>query len=133
MSAKAVILFDGVCNLCNASVQFVLLRDKKDYFQFASLQSDYGQQLLQKHNLPTQNFDSFVLVENNVVYSQSTAALRVAKYLSGAWKLMYAFIIVPSFLRNIVYNFIGKNRYKWFGKQEECMMPKPEWKQKFLS
>jgi len=133
MSAKAVILFDGVCNLCNASVQFVLLRDKKDYFQFASLQSDYGQQLLQKHNLPTQNFDSFVLVENNVVYSQSTAALRVAKHLSGAWKLMYAFIIVPSFLRNIVYNFIGKNRYKWFGKQEECMMPKPEWKQKFLS
>lgn len=133
MSSKAVILFDGVCNLCNASVQFVLLRDKKDYFRFASLQSEYGQVTLQKFNLPTQNFDSFILVENDVLYTQSTAALRVAKNISGAWKLLYAFIIIPPFIRNLVYNFIAKNRYKWFGKKEECMIPQPEWEQKFLS
>lgn len=126
-------MFDGVCNLCNSSVQFVLLRDSANYFKFASLQSDYGQKVLQENNLPTDDFNSFLLIENNKLYTQSTAALRVAGKLDGWWKLMYFFIIVPPFIRNFVYNFVAKNRYSWFGKKDECMMPRPEWKQKFLS
>lgn len=126
-------MFDGVCNLCNSSVQFVLLRDSANYFQFASLQSDYGQKVLQENNLPIDDFNSFLLIENNKLYTQSTAALRVAGKLDGWWKLMYVFIVVPPFIRNFVYNFIAKNRYRWFGKKDECMMPRPEWKQKFLS
>jgi predicted DCC family thiol-disulfide oxidoreductase YuxK len=129
---KAIVLFDGVCNLCNGSVQFIMLRDKKDYFRFASLQSDYGQQLLKQYSLPTDNFNSFVVIENGKVYKRSTGALRVAKRLSGAWPLLYAFIIVPAFIRNAVYNLIARNRYRWFGKKAECMLPRPEWKQKFL-
>jgi predicted DCC family thiol-disulfide oxidoreductase YuxK len=129
---KSLLLFDGVCNLCNSSVQFILLRDKKDRFRFASLQSDYGQNLLREHNLPTESFNSLVLVENGKVYQKSTAALRIARKLKGLWPLLFAFIIIPPFIRNFVYDIIAKNRYRWFGKKEECMLPRPEWKQKFL-
>jgi predicted DCC family thiol-disulfide oxidoreductase YuxK len=129
---KSLLLFDGVCNLCNSSVQFILLRDKKDRFRFASLQSDYGQNLLREHNLPTESFNSLVLVENGKVYKKSTAALRIARKLKGLWPLLFAFIIIPPFIRNFVYDIIAKNRYRWFGKKEECMLPRPEWKQKFL-
>jgi predicted DCC family thiol-disulfide oxidoreductase YuxK len=129
---KSLLLFDGVCNLCNSSVQFILLRDKKDRFRFASLQSDYGQNLLREHNLPTQSFNSLVLVENGKIYKKSTAALRIARKLKGLWPLLFAFIIIPPFIRNFVYDIIAKNRYRWFGKKEECMLPRPEWKQKFL-
>ena len=129
---KSLLLFDGVCNLCNSSVQFILLRDKKDRFRFASLQSDYGQNLLREHNLPTETFNSLVLVENGKVYKKSTAALRIARKLKGLWPLLFAFIIIPPFIRNFVYDIIAKNRYRWFGKKEECMLPRPEWKQKFL-
>jgi predicted DCC family thiol-disulfide oxidoreductase YuxK len=129
---KSLLLFDGVCNLCNSSVQFILLRDKKDRFRFASLQSDYGQSLLREHNLPTESFNSLVLVENGKIYQKSTAALRIARKLKGLWPLLFAFIIIPPFIRNFVYDIIAKNRYRWFGKKEECMLPRPEWKQKFL-
>jgi predicted DCC family thiol-disulfide oxidoreductase YuxK len=129
---KSLLLFDGVCNLCNSSVQFILLRDKKDRFRFASLQSDYGQNLLREHNLPTESFNSLVLVENDKIYQKSTAALRIARKLKGLWPLLFAFIIIPPFIRNFVYDIIAKNRYRWFGKKEECMLPRPEWKQKFL-
>jgi predicted DCC family thiol-disulfide oxidoreductase YuxK len=129
---KSLLLFDGVCNLCNSSVQFILLRDKKDRFRFASLQSDYGQNLLREHNLPTESFNSLVLVENGKIYQKSTAALRIARKLKGLWPLLFAFIIIPPFIRNFVYDIIAKNRYRWFGKKEECMLPRPEWKQKFL-
>ncbi len=129
---KSLLLFDGVCNLCNSSVQFILLRDKKDRFRFASLQSDYGQNLLREHNLPTETFNSLVLVENGKVFKKSTAALRIASKLKGLWPLLFAFIIIPPFIRNFVYDIIAKNRYRWFGKKEECMLPRPEWKQKFL-
>jgi predicted DCC family thiol-disulfide oxidoreductase YuxK len=113
-------------------VQFILLRDKKDRFRFASLQSDYGQNLLREHNLPTESFNSLVLVENGKIYQKSTAALRIARKLKGLWPLLFAFIIIPPFIRNFVYDIIAKNRYRWFGKKEECMLPRPEWKQKFL-
>ena len=129
---KSLILFDGVCNLCDSSVQFILLRDKKDRFRFASLQSDYGQIILKQHNLPTEKFNSLALIENGKLYQRSTGALRIARRLKGAWPMLFAFIIVPPFIRNFVYDFIARNRYRWFGKKESCMMPRPEWKQKFL-
>ena len=133
MDKKAIILFDGVCNLCNSSVQFVIQHDRSDKFLFAALQSQTGQALLEKYNLPQQGFDSFVLIQNEKVFLKSTAALHVAKQLNGPTKLLYGFIIVPAFIRNAVYNFIAKNRYKWFGKKESCMMPTPSLQSRFLN
>ena len=133
MQSSPIILFDGVCNLCNKSVQIVLLKDKAAIFKFASLQSAVGQKLLQEYNLPTESFGSFVLIQNQKVYLKSTAALMVAKQLSGAIKLLYGFMIVPAFIRNFVYNIIAKNRYKWFGKKDSCMIPTPELKARFLN
>lgn len=129
---KALILFDGVCNLCNSSVQFILLHDERAYFQFASLQSAFASEILTRHGLKTSNFDSIVLIKNNQVYQRSDAALLIAKQLSGAWKILCIFLIIPRFIRDAVYNFVAKNRYRWFGKKSECMLPKPEWKERFL-
>lgn len=131
-SEAPVILFDGVCNLCNSSVQFVIERDKKKQFRFASLQSDYGQEQQKKYGLLDKNVDSIVLIENGKAYIKSTAALRIAKRLGGLYPLAYGFIIIPAFLRNIVYDFIARNRYKWFGKQESCWLPTPDLKSRFL-
>ncbi len=126
------ILFDGVCNLCSRSVQFVLKRDKKRQFRFASLQGTFGQELLQKHQLPTTTFNSFVLVEGEKVYTKSTGALRMLKHLGMPWALFYSCIIIPAFIRDGVYGWIARNRYKWFGKKEACWLPKPEWKDLFM-
>ena len=128
-----VILFDGVCNLCNGFVQFVIKRDKKNIFRYASLQSDFGQQFLQKNKLNAVEFKSIILIVDNNYFSQSTAALKIFKELNGGWKLLYGFIIVPKFIRDAVYYFIAKNRYKWFGKMESCMVPTKELAEKFLS
>ena len=127
-----VILFDGLCNLCSGSVQFVIKHDPRHQFRFASLQSHYGQQLLQQSGLPTQAFNSFILYQDGKVYTKSTAALRVARQLNGLWPLLYGFIIVPAFIRNAVYNFIARNRYRWFGKREACWLPTPELKSLFI-
>jgi predicted DCC family thiol-disulfide oxidoreductase YuxK len=121
-----LIFFDGVCNLCTGAVQFVIKRDPRHVFRFASLQSELGQQLLKQHQLPTEEFGSFILLEEGRVYTKSSAALRVAKKLNGLWPGLYAFMIVPAFVRNGVYNWIARNRYKWFGKKEECWIPTPE-------
>ncbi len=114
-----VILFDGVCNLCNASVQFVIRHDKKRLFRFASLQSSFGESILKKYNLPANTFNSFILLSDNKIYTRSTAALLVAKKLNGLIKLFYGFIILPGFIRDFVYNVIAKNRYKWFGRNRK--------------
>ena len=127
-----IILFDGICNLCNGAVQFVIRHDKKKHFYFASLQSPLGQELLEEYELPQNEFNSFVLIEDGKAYTRSSAALRVAKELSGGWKLIYGFIIVPKFIRDGVYKFISKNRFKWFGQRESCMIPTPELKERFL-
>ena len=127
-----VIFFDGFCNLCNGAVQFTIERDVKNIFRFASLQSDYAQEKLVPFAIEPKQGESMVLLENGKVYERSTAALRVAKQLGGAWPLLYGFIIVPTFIRDGVYNFVGKNRYKWFGKKESCWVPTPELKSKFL-
>lgn len=126
-----VIFFDGVCNLCNQSVQFVIKRDKAARFRYASLQSNTGQEILKKYNLPQDNFNSFILYDQGKLYTRSDAALRVLSQLKG-WKWAGAFRVVPGFIRNAVYNLIARNRYKWFGKKDECMIPTPELKSRFL-
>jgi predicted DCC family thiol-disulfide oxidoreductase YuxK len=128
----SIILFDGVCNLCNAIVQFIIKRDKKDRLRFASLQSQVAQPILRQHNLSPTDLNSFILIENNQAFVRSTGALRVAGKLSGAWPLLYALIIIPSFIRDAVYKVIAWNRYKWFGKQKECWLPTPTLRNKFL-
>lgn len=130
---KPVILFDGVCNLCNGAVQFVVKRDKKKMFRFASLQSESGQELLNKFNLPTDDFGSFVLITGDNYLIKSSAALNVLKGLGGLWQMFYAFIIVPKPLRDFVYDLVAKSRYKIFGQNNTCMMPTPELRQRFLS
>lgn len=128
---ERIILFDGVCNLCNSSVQFILKRDRKGQFGFASLQGEVGQKLIHKFGL-NPDINSFVLIENEKVYLESTAALKVCKGLTGGWKLFAAFLIIPRPIRDVVYKIIANNRYKWFGKKESCMLPLPEWKNRFL-
>ena len=133
MSDYPVILFDGVCNLCNSSVQFIITRDPKAQFRFASLQSKYGQQQMIQFNLPTSELNSVLLIKDGKLYQKSSAALLIARMLTGAWPLMFVFIIVPPFIRNAVYDFIARNRYKWFGKKDECMIPTPELKSRFIN
>jgi predicted DCC family thiol-disulfide oxidoreductase YuxK len=129
---KPIVLFDGVCNLCNSVVQFIIKRDKKKQFLFASLQGKTGQEVLKKFNLPSADFDSFIVLEGDKVYTRSTAALHMLKKMSGGWKFLYGFIIVPRFIRNAVYDWIARNRYKWYGKRNECMIPTPDLKERFL-
>lgn len=126
-----LILFDGVCNLCNGSVQFIIKRDKEAVFRFASLQSETGRKVLEQFHLPTDTFNSFVLLEDGKMYTRSTAALRVFSRVKG-WKWTGAFLYVPKFIRDGVYNLIARNRYRWFGKKDECMIPTPELKSRFL-
>ena len=129
---SGIILFDGVCNFCNSSVNFIIDRDTTNYFKFGALQSDEGQTLLKKHNQSTDSFDTLILIEDDTLYTRSTAALRIAKKLSGLWPLFYVFIIIPKFLRDPIYNLIAKNRYKMFGKKDTCRFPTPQERAKFL-
>jgi predicted DCC family thiol-disulfide oxidoreductase YuxK len=132
MEKNPIVLFDGVCNLCNRSVQFIIKRDTKKQFRFASLQGKTGQELLQRFGLRTNNFNSFILVEGNRIYTRSTGVLRILKHLGGWWKLFYAFIIVPEIILDGVYYLIARNRYKWYGKRIECMLPAQELRERFL-
>ncbi|HEX6846081.1 MAG TPA: thiol-disulfide oxidoreductase DCC family protein [Chitinophagaceae bacterium] len=131
MNDKPVILFDGVCNLCTGSVQFILKRDTTKEFLFASLQSNYGQELLKQFHLPTDVFNSFILYREGKIFTRSTAALKMFQQLNG-WKWVKIFWIVPKFFRDAVYNLVAQNRYRWFGKKEECWVPTPELKARFL-
>jgi predicted DCC family thiol-disulfide oxidoreductase YuxK len=128
-----VILFDGVCNYCNSMVNFIIRHDKKKIFRFTPLQSEAGQKILSQFNLPQKKFDSFMLVENNKIYQRSDAALRLYNLLPWTWKWTQLFWIVPGFIRNGVYNIIAKNRYKWFGKKNACMVPAPDVRERFLN
>ena len=128
----SIILFDGVCNLCNGAVNFVIKRDPGNVFKFTPLQEKQGILLLKKHAIDAQKLDSIVLVENKKVYTKSSAALRIARKLSGLWPLFFVLLIIPSFIRDGVYDFIAKNRYKWFGKKEQCIIPTPGLREKFL-
>ena len=130
---QSVILFDGVCNLCNGFVQFVIRNDRKGKFKFASLQSEFSQRELSTWNIDHQQISTVILLDGGRIYSKSTAALKIFRKLDGFWPLLFVFIVVPKFLRDAVYNTVAKNRYKWFGKKESCMLPTPELKDRFLS
>ncbi len=133
-NSKQIILFDGVCNLCNGAVQFIIKRDKKDVFRYAALQSDLGKQLMSERNIDASQIDSIILIDPGVAfYIKSDAALEIGKQLSGYGVISSVLLWIPSSIRNIVYDFIARNRYKWYGKKEECMIPTPELKAKFLS
>jgi len=131
-NGKSIILFDGVCNLCNSSVNFIIKHDKKSQFLFASLQSDAAKEILLQFQTKKITLDSIILIENNTVYEKSTAALKIAKQLNSSYKLLYGFILIPRFIRDWVYNYIAKNRYKWYGKKEKCMIASSEVINRFL-
>lgn len=131
-TATPIVLFDGICNLCNRSVQWMIDHDPQAHLRFASLQSEAGEALLKQHDLPTQNFKSLILIENGQVFMRSTAALKIARYLQG-YRWLGVFLWVPAFLRNGVYDLIARNRYQWFGQSESCRIPTPELKSRFLS
>ena len=130
---KPIILFDGVCNLCNQSVQFVIRHDSKAKFNFAPLQSEFANSKLREFSFPTDELNTILLIKNNKLFQKSSAALEVSKSLNGLWPALYFFIIVPTFIRDWVYDRISKNRYSWFGKKDECMIPTQELKSRFLN
>tara|TARA_R110000751_G_scaffold293109_1_gene400580 strand:+ start:295 stop:693 length:399 start_codon:yes stop_codon:yes gene_type:complete len=127
-----IILFDGVCNLCNGAINFIIKHDPSAQFKFASLQGETGQRLLKDHQINSAETDSIVLVDGDTVSVKSSAALRIAKYLNKGYPLLFGFMIVPKFIRNAIYDYIARNRYQWFGKKESCMIPTPELKYRFL-
>ena len=126
-----VILFDGMCNFCSNSVQFIINRDPSSKFRFASLQSETGKNLIAKSKIDNKNLDSIVLFENGTYYIKSTAVLKIASKLNALWPLFYFFIVIPAPLRDYFYDIVAKNRYKWFGKKEDCMVPNAEIKARF--
>jgi predicted DCC family thiol-disulfide oxidoreductase YuxK len=132
MKDQSIILFDGVCNFCNGAVNFLIKKDKKSQLKFGAIQSEQGQELLRTYGLSTTEINTFIFIENKKAYTRSTAALKVSKYLGGLWPAFYGFIIVPKFIRDGIYNWIAKNRYKWFGQKDECMIPTPDVRQRFL-
>ena len=130
---KKIILFDGVCNLCNNSIVFIIKRDKKDVFRFAPLQSGIGNQFIEDRGIDTSKTDSIILLEPGIAYyTRSTAALKIGKEFGGVWKLLAIFEWIPTPFRDFFYKIIAKHRYKWFGKRDACMIPTPELQQKFL-
>lgn len=133
MNEQPIIFFDGICNLCNAAVQFVIKRDPAAVFKFCSLQSPIASQLLSDRDFQSKDFNTFILLQNDKIYKRSDAALKVARQLKGPFKLLYGFIIVPVRVRNWVYDLISKNRYRWFGKREECMIPDPTLATRFIN
>jgi predicted DCC family thiol-disulfide oxidoreductase YuxK len=130
---KKIILFDGVCNFCNWSVQFVMDRDSQKQFYFASLQSDTGQALLERFGLKDADIDSVVFIDGDKAYVKSSAALKIAGQLDGWVKVIGVFRIIPSFISDFVYDIIAANRYRWFGKREHCMIPTTEQRAQFLT
>lgn len=127
-----IILFDGICNLCNTSVNLVIKKDKKDLFRFAALQSEIGKTYASKFNIDISEIDSILLIDQDKIYVKSTAALHITKSLSGGYPLLFSLMIVPNFIRNWAYDFVARNRYKWYGNRETCMVPTPELREKFL-
>jgi len=132
MQENPIFLFDGVCNYCNAMVNFAIRNDKKAILKFTPLQSEAGSRLKEKYNIPPE-IDSVIFIEDGKVYTYSDAAVRIAKYLRWPAKALYGIIVIPKFIRQPFYKWIAKNRYKWFGKKEACMAPTPGVKERFLN
>jgi len=132
-SDKGIVLFDGFCNLCSWSVQFILKRDPKDYFKFAALQSEVGKQLLMQLEFAQNLNNSVILIEKDKVYSKSEAALKITRKLRGLWPIFYIFILIPKPVRDYIYNMIARNRFNWFGKKDSCYVPEKDYSEKFYS
>jgi predicted DCC family thiol-disulfide oxidoreductase YuxK len=130
---KSIVFFDGVCNLCNASIDFIIKHDRNNQFLVGALQDSFSKAILSVHNVDEDYMDSLVLLENGQIFYRSTAALKIARKLSGIWPIFYPLIFLPTWLRDPVYDFIGKNRYRWFGKKNTCRIASPEENSKFLS
>jgi len=129
---ERVIVFDGVCNWCNAWVNFTMDHDPQGKFKFGTLQSDKGQQILRELQLSTEDFETFLLLERGRVFSKSTAALRIVRHLSSLWPIFYICIAIPRPLRDAVYNVIGRHRYKWMGKADACRVPTASERERFV-
>ncbi|CAH1203471.1 MULTISPECIES: thiol-disulfide oxidoreductase DCC family protein [Paenibacillus] len=127
-----IVLVDGVCHFCQGVTKWIIKRDPKGKYHFASLQSDVAKRLLEQGRLPVDRMDTFVLIEDGKYYTRSTAALKLAKGLKFPYPLLYGFVIIPRPLRDAVYGVIARNRYRWFGKDETCMLPSPDIKDRFL-
>ena len=132
ITPQPLILFDGICNLCNSSVQFVLKKDKNKQFKFASIQSDAAKEILLQFSKNNSDLDSIILIYNGRRYEKSSAILRIGKLLGGFYSLGMVFWLIPKPIRDWVYDYIAKNRYKWYGKKDQCMIPTPEIKNQFL-
>ena len=132
MDKDPLVLFDGVCNFCNYWVNFAIKRDKKKKLKFTTLQGATAKQLLPRYNINPTSLNSVIFIDKGKAYTQSSASLRICKYMDGGWKLFYGFMIIPKFIRDFFYNIIARKRYKWFGKKEECMVPTPELRNRFL-
>jgi predicted DCC family thiol-disulfide oxidoreductase YuxK len=132
MEEHPIILFDGVCNFCNGTINFIIKHDKKRVFRFAPLQSEVGKVLLNKYALSATDLDSFVLIYKGKAYKKTTAALHLYPLLGGGWKLVKVLWLFPAFIRDAGYDLIARNRYRWFGKKEACMIPSPEVRSLFL-
>ncbi len=134
MQYDNLVFFDGVCNLCNSTVQWIIAHDPQSRFRFVALQSDLAQSILQQYGiqLRPQELNTLLLLQNKRIFSQSTAVLRICKHLSGMWKLAYGLLIVPAVIRNFFYSIVARNRYRWFGKEEACWIPTPALRRRFL-
>ena len=131
-STYPIVLFDGVCNFCNYWVNFAIKRDRKKKLRFTPLQGETAKSLLPQYNILSTSLSSVIFIDGNKVYTQSSAAIRICKYLDGGWKLFYGLMIIPKIFRDWIYNIIARNRYKWFGKKDVCMIPTPEMRARFL-
>ena len=132
MDSGAIVLFDGVCNFCNDSVNFIIERDSKGYFKFAPLQSETAAKLLNDNSIDREQTDSIVFIENGRAFTYSTAALKISRNLDGIWPVLFAFVVIPKPIRDFFYKLFAKNRYRLFGKKDECMIPTPEVRERFI-
>lgn len=128
-----IVLFDGVCNLCNHSVDFIIRRDSKNVFKVGAIQDAHTQRLLESYDIPQDYLDSLIYIHREKVFFKSRGALEIARNLGGLWPLVYGLIIIPAFIRDPIYDWIARNRYRWFGKKETCRLPTPEERAKFLT
>ena len=132
MKTSYIIIFDGICNLCNATVQFLINRDKRNIFKFVSMQSDIAKQIFKEYNINFKNLDTIIFIEKNDFYIKSDAILRIFKKLNYPWKVFYFLKFIPKFIRDRIYDIVANNRYNWFGRRNTCMIPSNETKSKFL-
>ncbi|MGY6521346.1 MAG: thiol-disulfide oxidoreductase DCC family protein [Mongoliitalea sp.] len=128
-----IVLFDGVCNLCNHSVDFIIRRDSKNVFKVGAIQDAHTQRLLESYDIPKDYLDSLIYIHREKVFFKSRGALEIARNLGGLWPIVYGLIIIPAFIRDPIYDWIARNRYRWFGKKETCRLPTPEERAKFLT